>query len=110
MEAAYHAAIYLLWTDWTGPHWFRGQRRDTWPLVASIHRGPASDSEAALAKVASFCEYVAREYPAGLSEIQRVAIAQHYGVETWLLDATRSYWVALYFASKGGEDGDAGLV
>jgi hypothetical protein len=45
-----------------------------------------------------------------------MAVAQHYsaadilGVPTWLVDLSRDLWVALFFASDGGETGDFGIV
>jgi len=115
LEDVYLAAIYLIQRNWSdADDVYRGQRQDTrlWPILPSLYRRPLTDRKFhnALKEICSLSSYIEDNYPCPLTEVQRVAIAQHYGVRTWLLDVTTSPWVALYFASKGGKKGDVGEV
>jgi hypothetical protein len=50
----------------------------------------------------------------GHDDFEATAVVQHYSPEldtsTWLLDVTSSPWVALFFASDRGDDGDIGTL
>jgi hypothetical protein len=63
--------------------------------------------------LALFCEAM-RMFLSGADlasdEVTCIAIAQHYGVPSPLCDLTWSPWVALFFASHGGQEGDVGIV
>jgi hypothetical protein len=63
-----------------------------------------------LDKLAAFSEALQTQYPGRFDEHQRIAIAQHYELETWLLDLSSDPWVALFFASLSGKTGDTGIV
>jgi FRG domain len=100
--------------------WFyRGQRNHQWRTVPKILRNLASgaDAEAFLEeRVCAVRSIVARMMHAGLAtdNFEATAIAQHYsselGIGTWLLDVTASAWIALFFASDGGNAGDIGKL
>ena len=99
---------------------YRGQRKDTWEVGAKIYRGLPDGPGRYVAlrpRAAGACQIghaIARRL--GLSFMNAMAIAQHYsaadllGVPTWLVDLSRDPWVALFFASDGGETGDFGIV
>lgn len=99
---------------------FRGTRNAAWPLTPSIQRGVPSDPEVKQKELARryhllalFCEamrmFLSRAGFDG-QETTCMAIAQHYGVPSPLCDLTWSPWVALFFASHGGQVGDLGIV
>lgn len=98
---------------------FRGQRREQWPTIPLTFRGlggTLQPEESLLAQLARVRGAVRAIQESGncSEEFQALAIAQHYsaelGVRPWLLDVTRSPYVALFFASDGGADGDIGVV
>jgi hypothetical protein len=98
--------------------WFyRGQRNHRWDTVPKLMRNVWDDArcEALLEeRVQRVRSIVARMMRAGLAkdDFEATAIAQHYsselGIGTWLLDVTASPWIALFFASDGGESGEIG--
>lgn len=47
--------------------------------------------------------------PAETDTLEWLALMQHYGAPTRLLDFTESFWIALYFAIEDAED-DCGVV
>lgn len=100
--------------------WFyRGQRRYQWSITPLTFRdlgdfvGAGNDF---LARVSCVRGAVRALQGAGLGkqEFEALAIAQHYskelGVRPWLLDVTLSPYVALFFATDGGQDGDVGVM
>jgi hypothetical protein len=116
----YHAAIYMASQAeyWSLPDYaYRGQRDHRWPMSPTLFR-PAkgkkqltpAELNSRLSKLAIYSEALEAEYPDRFSEYQRIAIGQHYGLKTWLLDLTSDPWVALFFASEGGEEGDVGML
>lgn len=85
--------------------WFRGQIHD-WPVVAKALRTDALTQEA-VERLSLFSGW-ASSTP-GLSslagdDISLLAVAQHYGIPTQLLDFTASPAVAGYFASDSPPD------
>jgi hypothetical protein len=129
-ENAYHLAFDRLrvWRSYGTPippasqcmRLYRGQRVDTWGVGGSIYRGlpEGSDRVRVLRERAAAVCQVARVIAArrGLSFADAMAVAQHYsaadilGVPTWLVDFSRDEWVALFFATDGGQTGDLGIV
>ena len=100
--------------------WFyRGQRSSRWPVSPSMFRRLANSNKAVeeyrarLERVRNAVHSL-REVGLGQSEFEALAIVQHYstnlGVTTWLLDVTSSPYVALFFASDGGQEGDIGSI
>jgi hypothetical protein len=96
---------------------FRGQRDNSWRFVPSLRRPTINASRER--RVALAFERIAQEFMTWLhSPIPRMvdeaylAVAQHYGVATDLLDWTADPHVAVYFASKDGpaESGNSAAV
>lgn len=92
--------------------WFRGQTR-TWPMLSSYARRGPGEQRAAVERMRSFLGWV-RGVPA-LAELASdddsvLAVAQHYGLPTNLIDFTTEPAVAAFFAShdppppQGDED------
>ncbi len=100
--------------------WFyRGQRNREWNSTPKLLRDLRDhpDSEMLLdERLQQLRSSVASVICAGMArdELEAVAIIQHYSrelrVSTWLLDVTRSPWVALFFASDDGTAGDIGQL
>jgi FRG domain len=103
---------------------YRGQRRDCWQVIPSLfrpERGKASPcTEEIISRIRRahgfatlLKERYQERYPS-LSYSDAMAIAQHYSQEarlgTWLIDGTFDPWIALFFASWGGQEDDTGLV
>jgi FRG domain len=79
---------------------FRGQRKD-WPVRPSIFRLGTSARKVAIDRLSTFvgwCEAQPRLSVYRDDPTQLIAIAQHYGIPTSLVDATYSPDVALFFA------------
>ncbi len=99
---------------------YRGQRKDSWEVGATIYRGlPEGPKRRAelQSRAASACQVgYAIANRLGLSFKDAMAVAQHYsaadilGTPTWLVDFSRNPWVGLFFATEGGESGDLGVV
>ncbi len=129
-EDVYHLAFHQImwWPSYGRPilpaadclRLYRGQRKDSWEVGAKIYRGlpDGPGREPALrARATSACRIghaIAERLDLPFTEA--MAVAQHYsaadilGVPTWLVDLSRNPWVALFFASDGGETGDFGIV
>lgn len=93
---------------------WRGQRKSEWPFQAKLFRPDnITKMEEHLKRIGALSIELKSKNRA-LQDDQCFAIAQHYSVEaelaTWLLDFTANPWVALFFASYRGKDGDIGIV
>ena len=126
-EDVYHAAMYLAYSrqkmsafwrsDSPGNQpFFRGQTQ-AWRVVPSLYRNPGTPCEtgAKLRRLGFVVQYLRNEFgDRQLTEKQAVAIAQHYAkearVSTWLIDVSWDPFVALFFASDNGKDGEVGQV
>jgi len=98
---------------------FRGTRNARWPLVPSILRDLPEGSmgveecKRRYKDLALFCEVIRQlleKNGEDSSEDVCIGIAQHYGIRSPFIDLTRNAWVALFFASQGGEENDVGMV
>jgi len=100
--------------------WFyRGQRRHQWSITPLTFRdlgdfaGAGNDFLARVSRVRGAVRAL-QDAGLGKQEFEALAIAQHYskelGVRPWLLDVTLSPYVALFFATDGGQDGDVGVI
>ena len=99
---------------------FRGQRVAKWPLVPSVQRNnviPANSPGQRLAfemEMLHAFQRKARPHlavpPADSNRWDWLAIAQHYGVPTRLLDWSESLAFALYFAVEGETDNNGAAL
>src|SRR5262245_20462237 len=105
---------------------FRGQRDSRWRQDTTLLRADADGAPASLATIVqrlhrtqAFLDALAaceRDIVGrALDEDERLAIAQHYGLPTALLDYTRSMAIAAFFATGSGdasalEEGDVGVI
>lgn len=125
-DSIYHA----LW--WYGPvfenrsYLFRGQRSSRWRQDNTLLRPDSDGAPPSLAtlierlgRTQAFLDALAAQEMAivgrVLTEDERLAIAQHYGMPTALLDYTRSFQVAAFFATGAGDasrlrEGDIGVI
>ena len=99
--------------------WFyRGQRCADWPTIPLTFRelpaeiAPEVECSRRIARVRSVVRSI--QLHSGLSEFESLAVAQHYSKELnarpWLLDVTRSPYIALFFASHGATDDALGVL
>lgn len=90
---------------------FRGQRC-TFPIQPTADR-PGVDKLSVNVELNDFASWV-HETPDLESlhdnENSILAVAQHYGLKTHLLDFSRSPRIAGFFATDGAEDGDTGTI
>jgi hypothetical protein len=95
---------------------FRGQASSDWDLIPSLYRPPidATTLNARQDYTDAFLDALRRESTrlglTGLSDTEYLAIAQHYGFYTPLLDLTWNVEVAAYFATLGGQHGQIGVI
>lgn len=90
---------------------FRGQRH-TFPIMPSIAR-PDVDPVLARERLELFAQWVhGTEDLASLHNKPNaiLAVAQHYGLRTPLMDVSTSPDIAGFFATDGGEDGHVGTI
>jgi hypothetical protein len=98
---------------------FRGQKRASWGLKTTLERSVADLSHAYEQEEWMVCEFraVAHNYISNLpdsqsedSYLELLAMMQHHGAPTRLLDWTRSPYVAAYFAIEdAGLEGDCAV-
>ncbi len=91
-------------------NWFRGQTR-TWPVLSSFARKGASEQREANEHFSSFYAWI-QAIPA-LEQLARdddkiLAVAQHYGLATNLVDFTTDPKVAAFFATHDPPEPDDG--
>lgn len=119
-ENVYQAAVYAMtnW-GWNGNHQhdaklFRGESNIEWSekqFTASIYRNTPDDIELAarVRKLDVAAHWFRKRYPKRQdTDLEVIAILQHYALPTWLIDLSTSIYVALYFAS--GEPTGTGVV
>ncbi len=93
---------------------FRGQRKYEWRVIPNMFREICSTNSKLNFKLETITGLV-RQLQASdhnISDEEGVAIVQHYsaevGIGTWLIDFTWDPFVALFFGSHHGQDGDVG--
>lgn len=91
---------------------FRGQRRSAWPLETTLERDTPENAAKADSETQLVREFRRRAHlyvsPHALpeSDVEWLALMQHHGAPTRLLDFTRSPYVAIYFAVERAEKDD----
>ncbi|MCJ7459028.1 MAG: FRG domain-containing protein [candidate division Zixibacteria bacterium] len=92
---------------------FRGQRED-WPLRSTLFRVPEDEREIKWQETLKFCQWMLNNpylKPYHQPQDKLIAIAQHYGYPTDLLDFTKDPKIAAFFASTGNiEVGKPGVI
>ena len=90
---------------------FRGLRDPAWKLETSLERAarrcekPTKEYEKQITKEFKrhAHSYMVR-VPEFTDELEWLALMQHHGAPTRLLDFTRSFWIGLYFACEAADD------
>jgi hypothetical protein len=87
------------------PHWvFRGQSDSQWELLSSIERAVGTRLHICEAEARLLSQFKSRAHlltsnlPVENDDLEWLALMQHHGCPTRLLDFTASPYVALYFA------------
>ena len=95
---------------------YRGQADSTWGLHSSIERsfgGPRVDVVKELTLLRAFkrrAHHYIADLPDDGDELEWLALMQHYGAPTRMLDCTLSPYVATFFAVSGAQHGSAAAV
>jgi hypothetical protein len=93
--------------------YFRGQRDARWGLAASFVRLNAADRHLALDRLKRFYSWIKScedLLPYITNDDQILAVAQHYGLATPLIDFTTEPSVAGFFATSGAKLGQLGCI
>ncbi len=101
-------AIGWLLTEWV----FRGQSDASWPLSTKVERvsstlqgiGPVDLERMAIEKFRSEAQQFQYPLPDRERTADWLALLQHHGGPTRLLDFTRSIYIALFFAIEGSTE------
>ncbi|WP_242509303.1 FRG domain-containing protein [Natrinema altunense] len=94
------------------PYVFRGVSDESFSLETSINRFVGESGEWHLEPLLlrNFAQYARSEIDAPRSVWHLLAIAQHYGLPTRLLDWSYSPLVAAYFATRSGDTEHDGAI
>lgn len=97
--------------DYVGGWFYRGQSDSSWDLEPKAHRFPHSAGDRFEFKFKMWLKYSHKfaemEYS---NEIEAMAIAQHHGFATKLLDWTSNILTSAFFACSSNFDKDAKIV
>lgn len=96
---------------------FRGQRNAAWPLESSLERAVSRRFGQPMATLGDYERRLSREFrrhyhkysahqPDPKDRVEWLAIMQHHGAPTRLLDWTYSFYIALFFAIETATPGD----
>ncbi len=94
---------------------FRGQEDCSWTLLPKIARGKENENRVALLdyerNLIETAKYrLPSVFKSDLSPLDLLALLQHYGVATRLLDVTANPLVALFFACKDQKETDGEVI
>jgi hypothetical protein len=114
-------AVWALASDYTPYDYFRGQRNSEWTLQCTLFRPTAGDHPPdsrtlmwRLQQSSAFLEELRpnqQRYLGGIvDDDSLLAIAQHFGMPTHLVDFTRSMRIAAFFATLGNAKQEGGEV